>query len=65
MPDEDLTYPYAVTMDEVLEIAIEHMDKVLNTSDRLKQGVHLKMAAKALECALRIYKDQISNKESP
>jgi hypothetical protein len=57
--DEDLNYPYAVTMDEVLEIVVEHVDKVLNTSDMLRQGVHLKMAAKALECALRIYSDQI------
>jgi hypothetical protein len=63
MPDEDLTYPYAVTMNEVLEIVVEHVDKVLNTSDMVKQGVHLKMAAKALECALRIYKDQIKEEK--
>jgi hypothetical protein len=60
MPDEDLTYPYAVTMAEVLEIVVEHIDKVLNTDDMLKQGVHLKMASRALRCALEIYGSQIT-----
>jgi hypothetical protein len=59
-PAVDLTYPYAVTMDEVLEIVVEHIDKVLNTDDMLKQGVHLKMASRALRCALEIYGSQIT-----
>ena len=50
-------------MNEVLEIVVEHIDKVMNTDDLLRQGVHLKMAAKAFECALRIYKDQFPDKE--
>jgi hypothetical protein len=63
----DLTYPYAVTLYEVLEIVIEHVDKVQNTSDLLKQGVHLKMASRALRCALEIYGLQLEvpKKESP
>jgi hypothetical protein len=54
-PAVDLSYPYAVTMNEVLEIVVEHVDKVLNTSDMVKQGVHLMMASRALRCALEIY----------
>jgi hypothetical protein len=54
-PEVDLTYPYAVTMDEVLEIVIEHIDEVRNTEDMVRQGAHLKMASRALRCALEIY----------
>jgi hypothetical protein len=55
MPDEDLDYPYAITLDEVLEIVVEHVDAVRGTDDMLRQGVHLKMASRALRCALEIY----------
>jgi hypothetical protein len=55
--DDGLTYPYMVTLDEVLEIVIEHLDIVRNTDDLLKQGVHLKMASRAMRCALEIYGD--------
>jgi hypothetical protein len=55
--DDSLSYPYAVTMDEVIEIVIEHLDIVRNTDDHLKQGVHLKMASRAMRCALEIYGD--------
>jgi hypothetical protein len=58
--DGGLSYPYAVTMNEVLEIVVEHIDKVQNTSDLLRQGVHLKMASRALRCALEIYGSQIT-----
>jgi hypothetical protein len=47
-------------MNEVLEIVVEHIDKVQNTSDLLRQGVHLKMASRALRCALEIYGSQIT-----
>jgi hypothetical protein len=57
--DDALTYPYAVTLDEVLEIVIEHIDKVQNTEDLLRQGVHLKMASRAMRCALEIYGSQL------
>jgi hypothetical protein len=64
-PDEALSYPYAVTLYEVLEIVVEHIDKTLNTDDVLKQGVHLKMASRAMRCALEIYGSQLEvlNKE--
>jgi len=42
-------------MDEVLEIVIEHIDEVRNTEDMVRQGAHLKMASRALRCALEIY----------
>ena len=57
--EEDLTYPYAVTMDEVLELLIDHVETVRDTSDMLRQRVYLKMASKALECAWRIYGSQL------
>jgi hypothetical protein len=55
--DDGLSYPYAVTMDEVIEIVIEHLEIVRNTDDLLRQGVHLKMASRAMRCALEIYGD--------
>ena len=61
--DDGLSYPYAVTMNEVLEIVVEHIDEVLNTDDMVKQGVHLKMASRAMRCALEIYGDWSANKE--
>jgi hypothetical protein len=60
--DDGLTYPYMVTLDEVLEIVIEHLDIVRNTDDLLKQGVHLKMASRAMRCALEIYGDWSNTK---
>jgi hypothetical protein len=60
--DDGLTYPYAITMNEVLEIVVEHIDKVLNTDDMVKQGVHLKMASRAMRCALEIYGDWSANR---
>jgi hypothetical protein len=58
--DNGLTYPFAVTLYEVLEIVVEHIDKAQNTSDMLRLGVHLKMASRALRCALEIYGSQIT-----
>jgi hypothetical protein len=57
--DDGLNYPYAITLYEVLEIVIEHIDKVQNTEDLLRQGVHLKMASRAMRCALEIYGSQL------
>jgi hypothetical protein len=57
--DDALTYPYAVTLDEVLEIVIEHLEIVRNTDGLLKQGVHLKMASRAMRCALEVYGSQL------
>jgi len=63
--DDALTYPYAMTLYEVTEIVIEHLDKVQTTEDLLRQGVHLKMASRAMCCALEIYGSQLEvlNKE--
>jgi len=63
--DDALTYPFAVTLYEVLEIVVEHIDKAQNTSDMLRIGVHLRMASRAMRCALEIYGSQLEvlNKE--
>jgi hypothetical protein len=58
--DEALTYPYAVTMNEVLEIVIEHIDKVMDTDDLVKQKIHLNLAVTALKCACQIYGSQLA-----
>jgi predicted small metal-binding protein len=42
-------------MDEVLLIAIEHLEEVRHASTSLRQGVHLKMASLAMRCALQMY----------
>jgi hypothetical protein len=53
--DDGLDYPYAVTIDEVIDIVIEHLDIVRNTDDLVRQGVHLRMASRAMRCALEVY----------
>jgi hypothetical protein len=53
--DDGLDYPYAVTIDEVIDIVIEHLDIVRNTDDLVRQGVHLRMASRAMRCVLEVY----------
>jgi hypothetical protein len=42
-------------MHEVLELVIAHCDQAQNAENRLAMGVHLKMASRALRCALEVY----------
>jgi hypothetical protein len=50
----------ADTMNEVLLIAIEHLEQVRQSSTSLGQIVHLKMASMALQCAMKILGAQIN-----
>jgi hypothetical protein len=53
--DEDLDYAYLATLDEALMLSIEHIEAVRHADSPLVQGVHLKMASRALRCALELY----------
>jgi hypothetical protein len=51
----DLNYAWHLTLYEVLELVIQHCGEAENSSDPLVIGVHLKMASRAMRCALEIY----------
>jgi hypothetical protein len=57
-------FAYADTMNEVLLIAIEHLETVRRKDSPLGQGVHLKMASVAIQCALLMYQERIGCKTS-
>lgn len=50
-----MNFAWSLTLGEVLEIVIEHCDHTMHSSDPQMIGVHLKMAARAMRCALEIY----------
>jgi hypothetical protein len=52
---DDLNFAFSLTMHEVLELVIAHCDQAQNTENRLTMGVHLKMASRAMRCALEVY----------
>lgn len=54
-PDEDDDYLYLTTLDEVLLEAIENLEMVRHATSPWVQGVRLKMASRAMRCALEIY----------
>jgi hypothetical protein len=51
-------------MNEVLEIVLDHCEKARNTSDHRAMGVNLKMASRALRCALELYGERITEEKS-
>ncbi len=55
----DLNYIWCETLNETLMLCIEHCELARHTDDELKIFVHLKMASRALRCALEIYGSQI------
>jgi hypothetical protein len=52
---DDMNFAWSLTLGEMLEIVIEHCDLAMHSSEPLKIGVHLKMASRALRCALEVY----------
>lgn len=56
--DGALDYGFLVTMDEVLNLVLEHSELARQADNPLMMGVHLKMASRAMRCALEIYGDR-------
>lgn len=58
--DINLTYEISVTLNEALLDAIEHLEDARQSSEAIKLEFHLKMASRALRCALEIYRDWLA-----
>jgi hypothetical protein len=56
-------YPWLLTLDEVLCLSIEHMEIARQSHTELMIGVHLKMASRAMRCALELYGDRLEKEK--
>ena len=53
-------FAYLDTMDEVLEMVFEFAEEARQSQDDVRMGSYLKMASRALRCALEIYRDRLA-----
>jgi hypothetical protein len=56
--DDELTdrdYPWLITVEEAIQLTIDHLALANQSQDGLTLGVHLKMASRAMRCALEVY----------
>ena len=58
--NESDDYPYLDTMEEILWTVIEFTDAARYAKDDVTLGAYLKMASRAMRCALEIYGDHLS-----
>jgi hypothetical protein len=56
--DATLEYGFYVTLNEVLLEVIDHIDGARNAPTNTALCVHLKMASRAMRCALEIFGDR-------
>jgi len=57
-------YPWLLTIYETLELVIAHCDQAENAQDERTLGLHLRMASRAMRCALQLYGDHLNDKET-
>lgn len=50
-----MNYAFYLTMNEVLELIVFHCERARHAECDPEMGVHLKMASRAMRCALEIY----------
>lgn len=55
----DKDFAFFLTMSEVLELVMDHTEVARNAGDNQLLGIHLKMASRAMRCALEIYGSHI------
>ena len=55
----DKDFAFYLTMNETLELVMDHCEIARNASDNQLLGIHLKMASRAMRCALEIYGSHI------
>ena len=60
LSDED--YPWLATLDEVLVIALLQVEEARRSQTGLELGVHLKMASRAMRCALEMFGEHLETK---
>lgn len=65
--ENPLEYGFYATMEETLQLVLKHVDEARHADDDLKLFVHLKMASRAMRCALELLSDwsaqQVRNEE--
>jgi hypothetical protein len=57
------SFAYLTTLDEILLIAIRHLEEVRRAPNLLDQKFNLSMASRAIRCALEIYRDRAQQEE--
>ena len=55
----DKDFAFFLAMNETLELVMDHTELARNASDNQLLGIHLKMASRAMRCALEIYGSHI------
>ena len=55
----DKDFAFYLALDETLELVMDHCEVARNASDNQLLGIHLKMASRAMRCALEIYGSHI------
>jgi hypothetical protein len=56
----DRDYAFLATMDEVLLMTLEYLEKASLSQDAVMLGAYLKMASRSMRCALEIYGDHLA-----
>lgn len=62
--DGDIDYGFHLTMNEVLGLVVDHCERARDTDDRFAMGIHIKMASRAMRCALEIYGDRFATQSA-
>ena len=62
--DSDIDYAFYLTMNEVLEMVVVHCELARNCENDVSMEVHLKMASRAMRCALEVYGERFAKKQS-
>ena len=58
-------YPWLVTLDETVLLCMDHLQAVRGAESDLIAGLHLKMASRALRCALEVYGMRLNREKVP
>jgi hypothetical protein len=51
----DIDYGFSLTVYEVVEEVMRHCERALDEEDLMRLGVRLRMASRAMRCALEVY----------
>jgi hypothetical protein len=61
--DGDIDYAFYLTMDEVLVLVIDHCERARNADSDQAMELNVKMASRAMRCALEILGDRVHKPE--
>jgi hypothetical protein len=61
--EDDIDFAFYLTMYEVLEEVIVHCGQAQNCTNDHMLEAHIKMASRAMRCALQVYLDRLEEAE--